>query len=267
MLQAGRSSLPQRRLELDAEARCRDGRSRRAILLCSYENWKRTRNTVETTNSAGETLHRFSSLHPEIKNHCTLDGVSEQNLALICKFGPEIKNRCTNEGINGEKLASIPKFGPEIKNRCTLEGLNGEKHASILKFGLEIKNRCTLEDVNREKLASILKSGLEIKNRCTQEGLKGEILASALDRQWRQKRVLMRPEAAFPYVFAAEGAQHPPISRHAQQSAATAADETSRHSQRPSPQHSPTSRSTKKEDDRGHPPVVLLESARIGPPG
>ncbi|MCI6314207.1 MAG: hypothetical protein MR588_02355, partial [Bacteroidales bacterium] len=29
-------------------------------------------------------------------------------------------------------------------------------------------------------------------------------------RQWRQKRVLMRLEAAFPYVFAAEGAQHPP---------------------------------------------------------
>ena len=28
--------------------------------------------------------------------------------------------------------------------------------------------------------------------------------------QWRLKRVLMRPEAAFPYVFAAEGAQHPP---------------------------------------------------------
>ena len=28
--------------------------------------------------------------------------------------------------------------------------------------------------------------------------------------QWRRKRVLMRPEAAFPYVFAAEGAQHPP---------------------------------------------------------
>ena len=30
-------------------------------------------------------------------------------------------------------------------------------------------------------------------------------------RQWRRKRVLMRPEAAFPYVFAAEGAQHPPL--------------------------------------------------------
>ena len=31
-----------------------------------------------------------------------------------------------------------------------------------------------------------------------------------LVRQWRRKRVLMRPEAAFPFVFAAEGAQHPP---------------------------------------------------------
>ena len=31
-----------------------------------------------------------------------------------------------------------------------------------------------------------------------------------LVRQWRRKRVLMRPEAAFPYVLAAEGAQHPP---------------------------------------------------------
>ena len=34
--------------------------------------------------------------------------------------------------------------------------------------------------------------------------------AWTLARQWRQKRVLMRPEAAFPYVSAAEGAQHPP---------------------------------------------------------
>ena len=129
---------------------------------------------------------------------------------MICKSGPEIKNRCTNEGINGEKLASIRKSGPEIKNQCTQEGVNGEKPASILKSGLEIKNRCTKDSVNLEKHALIRKSGLEIKNRCTQEGVNGEKLASALDRQWRRKRVLMRPEAAFPYVFAAEGAQHPP---------------------------------------------------------
>ena len=36
------------------------------------------------------------------------------------------------------------------------------------------------------------------------------LLASTLVRQWGQKRVLMRPEAVFPYVFAAEGAQYPP---------------------------------------------------------
>ena len=42
--------------------RCCHGHCRQAILLCCDENWKRTRKTVETTNSAGETLHRFSSL-------------------------------------------------------------------------------------------------------------------------------------------------------------------------------------------------------------
>ena len=37
-----------------------------------------------------------------------------------------------------------------------------------------------------------------------------EVICVTLARQWRRKRGLMRPEAAFPYVFAAEGAQHPP---------------------------------------------------------
>ena len=50
-------------------------------------------------------------------------------------------------------------------------------------------------------------------------GGKVEVIVWTLVRQWRQIRVLMRPEAAFPYVFAAEGAQHRPIGRHAQRSA------------------------------------------------
>ncbi|MDY2857553.1 MAG: hypothetical protein SOU85_01160 [Candidatus Cryptobacteroides sp.] len=57
---------------------------------------------------------------PEIKNHCTLEGINRQNHASIRRSGLEIKNRCTQEGVNGEKLASIPKFGLEIKNRCSL---------------------------------------------------------------------------------------------------------------------------------------------------
>ena len=157
-----------------------------------------------------------------------------ENSAAIPKSGPEIKNRCTQEGINRQNLASIRKSGPEIKNRCTQEGVNRQNLASIPKSGLEIKNRCTQEGVNGEKLASIRKFGLEIKNRCTQQAIfstrsldeslwryvggKLEVIVWTLVRQWRQKRVLMRPEAAFPYVFAAEGAQHPPIGRHAQRS-------------------------------------------------
>ena len=55
---------------------------------------------------------------PEIKNHCTLEGVSWQKPAVIPKSGPEIKNHCTQKGLNGENLAVIPKSGLEIKNRC-----------------------------------------------------------------------------------------------------------------------------------------------------
>ena len=154
-----------------------------------------------------------------------MEGVSVENSAAIPKSGPEIKNRCTQEGINRQNLASIRKSGLEIKNRCTLEGVNRQILASIPKSGPEIKNQCTLEGVNRQNLASIRKSGLEIKNRCMQAifstrsldeslwryvGGKLEVIVWTLVRQWRQKRVLMRPEAAFPYVFAAEGAQHPP---------------------------------------------------------
>ena len=118
------------------------------------------------------------------------------------------------EGVNGEKLASIPKFGLEIKNRCTQEGLNREILASILKSGLEIKNRCMKQHIPRHAFHRAPKHASCLG--CFAWGGLEQV------RQWRRKRVLMRPEAAFPYVFAAEGAQHPPLkpprstSRHAQ---------------------------------------------------
>ena len=120
-----RSPLRQRRIESDAEPRCRYGHCRRAILHCSSED-----------------AAAIPKSEPEIKNRCTQEGVNKQNLASIPKFGPEIKNRCTQDGINRQNLASIPKFGPEIKNRCTQEGINRQNLASIRKSGLEIKNRC-----------------------------------------------------------------------------------------------------------------------------
>ena len=118
LLQAGHSSLRQQKLESDAEDRCHYDSCRRAILCCRYGNWNRTRTSLRL-----RILHSNHAVilksGPEIKNHCTLEGVNRQNLASIRKSGLEIQNRCTQEGINRQNLASIPKSGPEIKNRCT----------------------------------------------------------------------------------------------------------------------------------------------------
>ena len=40
-------------------------------------------------------------------------------LAVILNSGPEIKNHCTNEGTSRQNLAAILKSGPEIKNHCS----------------------------------------------------------------------------------------------------------------------------------------------------
>ena len=96
---------------------------------------------------------------------------------------------------SSDDAASIPKSGPEIKNRCTKDGVNRQNPASIPKSEPEIKNQCTQLVIFSTRL---------------QEESRRRYFAWTRVRQWRRKRVQMRPEAAFPYVFAAEGAQHPP---------------------------------------------------------
>ena len=157
--------------------------------------------------------------------------------ASIPKSRPEIKNHCTLEGINRQNHAAIPKFTPEIKNRCTQEGVNGEKHASIRKSGHEIKNRCTQEGLNGENRAGhpparVYKRG--------SAGGKSEVFCVKVGSTVAAKRVLMSPEAAFPYVFAAEGAQHPPkkTPRSTTIAAATAKKKTPRNQPKP-PQNPP----------------------------
>ena len=102
-LQAGHSSLRQRRIELDAEPLCCYARSRRAILhrlrrLCCSDSQidplksriaaatrlfpgilcsdcqihpLKSRITAATEPKRGQFLHRFPSLPPEIQNHCS----------------------------------------------------------------------------------------------------------------------------------------------------------------------------------------------------
>ena len=112
LLQAGRSSLRQRRLESDTEGRCSDGRSRRAIL-----------------HRHDDYAAAISKSGLEIKNRCTKEGVNGEKLASIRKSGPEIKNRCTQESINRQSPAAIPKSGLEIKNRCRKQHI--PQHAFI----------------------------------------------------------------------------------------------------------------------------------------
>ena len=75
--------------------RCGDGHSRRAI-------FHRHDDYTASIRKSG----------PEIKNHCTLEGINRQKHASIRKSGLEIKNRCTQEGVNRHILAVISKFTP-----------------------------------------------------------------------------------------------------------------------------------------------------------
>ena len=111
--------------------------------------------------------------------------------AAILDFKPRIGNHCSTTGHFGDFRAAILDFRPRIGNHCSKEGINGQKPCST--SSARVPSR--VDDASRHRQ-----------------------FASTQVRQWRQKRVLMRPEAAFPYVFAAEGAQHPPIGRHAQRS-------------------------------------------------
>ena len=76
-LQAGHSSLQRRRLESDAEYRCRNNCCRR--------------------NHSPLASIRKSGL--EIKNRCMKEGVNGEKPTSIPKSGLEIKNRCTKQHI------------------------------------------------------------------------------------------------------------------------------------------------------------------------
>ena len=121
------SLLPQRKLEPAADRCC--GRDRRHsggfLLRIMPPSW-----------------HPVPACTPRLRCRRAILSCSSDCAASIPKSGPEIKNHCTQQGLNGENPASIPKSELEIKNRCTLEGVNRQNPASIPKSGLEIKNRC-----------------------------------------------------------------------------------------------------------------------------
>ena len=145
--------MRQRRLESDAENRCRHGRSRR--------NHSSLRQRI---------LESDAEPVPQRLRQAELFFFAAANI----RIGRGTRATTTAAGgpiyLPHDGAASIPDFSIEIKNRCSSRVKSRENPASIRKSKPEIKNRCTQEGLNREILASIPKSGLEIKNHCTQEG-------------------------------------------------------------------------------------------------
>ena len=225
---------------------------RRAVLSCSSDgaaaipkSGPEIQNHCTLEVVSGQKPAAIPKSGPEIKNQCTQEGVNREKLASIRKSEPEIKNRCTLEGINRQNLASIPKFDPEIKNRCSrgVVAFCRRNHSPLPLRKLEsdaalvaatttaggpffsaakkirIRRGDSLQKAAHPQTIPQHAFHHALTTRLALDVLHGA--GSTQVRQWRLKRVLMRPEAAFPYVFAAEGAQHPPKSRHVQRSAAT----------------------------------------------
>ena len=114
-----------RRIESDAEDRCRDCRCRR--------------------NHSSMRLRRIESdAEHRCRNNCCRRNHSP--LASIRKSRPEIKNRCTDCPCFDLLAASIHKSGLEIENRCMDCPYFDLLAALIRKSGPEIRNRCNTID-------------------------------------------------------------------------------------------------------------------------
>ena len=134
LLQAGRSSLPQRWLESDA-GRC-----------CG----------VVRRHSGGFLLRIMPpSWHP----------VPACTPRLRCR---RAILRCRNDG-----AAAILDFKPRLANRCSQKVKSGAIHASILDFKLRLANRCSQEVKSGAIRASILDFKPRLGNRCQRRGQNG----------------------------------------------------------------------------------------------
>ena len=99
LLQAGHSSLPLRKLESDAEGRCRHRCCRRNRFPSRQ---RRTESDAEGRCSDGRSWRAILHRHDDY-------------VASIRKSGPEIRNQCTQEGLNGKNLHRFASSG--LKSR------------------------------------------------------------------------------------------------------------------------------------------------------
>ena len=175
---------------------------------CRKEKWFRLQ------NATSQRLQRFLISGGQFENRCKeCPGLAFLRAAIL-DFKPRLANRCSQKVKTRAIRASILNFKPRLANRCRQKVKTGTIRALILDFRPRIGNHCSKEGINGQKTCST--SSARVPSRVDDASCLRCLASHELDssltavRQWRQKRVLMRPEAAFPYVFAAEGAQHPP---------------------------------------------------------
>ena len=128
MLQAGRSSLQLRKLESDTEGRCgRDSRHSGGFLLrIMPPSWHPVPACVRPGHSAGGQFLAAaamalqagrSSLQQRWRCRLAVLSCSSDGAAAIPKSGLEIKNHCTLEEISGQNMQRFTSLG--LKSRIT----------------------------------------------------------------------------------------------------------------------------------------------------
>ena len=88
----------------------------------------KSRITAVPRQFLGQSVQRFLNSPTQIQNHCTREGISWENAAVIPKSWPEIKNHCSPEAVSWAKLAAIPKFTPS--NPESLQKVPHPQHPS-----------------------------------------------------------------------------------------------------------------------------------------
>ena len=128
LLQANRSSLPQRPLQAEL------------FYFAATALRRRNCSTLRQRKLASDAAPLRQ--RPLQAGHSTR---RHDSTAVIPDFRPRLANRCSKEIKTGAIRAVIPDFKPRLANRCSKEVKTRANRASILDFRPRLANRCSKE--------------------------------------------------------------------------------------------------------------------------
>ena len=133
-LQAGHSTLRQRKLESDADRCCCVARRHSGgfLLRIMPPSW-----------------HPVPACTPRLCCRRAILRCRNEGAAAIPDFKLRLGNRCSQEVKSGAIRASILDFRPRLANRCSQKVKTGANRASILDFKPRLGNRCNNASLSR----------------------------------------------------------------------------------------------------------------------